>query len=53
MQSQKTQRKLEQHLYKLERSSSLEVPCPFLVHLSHSQVFSVNNIFEIQNFVIL
>ena len=29
----------------------LEVSCSFLVHLSHSQVFSVNNIFEIQNFV--
>ena len=45
MQSQKTQRKLEQRF--------VEVSCSFLVHLSYSQVFSVNYIFEIQNFVIL
>ena len=37
-------------LYKSKRSSSLEVSCSFLVHLSHSQVFSVNNIFKIQSF---
>ena len=38
-------------LYKSKYSNSLEVSCSFLVHLPNWQVFAVNNILEIQNFI--
>ena len=33
-------------------TSCLEVSCSFLVYLANSRVFAVNNIFEIQNFIL-
>ena len=52
MQSQKIQRKLERDvLYKLKYSNILAVSSSFVVQLPNSQVFPVNNIFKIQNFI--
>ena len=50
MQSQKT-KKARVVFYKLKYSNSLEASYSFLVHLPNSQVFAVNNIFKIQNFM--
>jgi len=38
-------------LYKSEYRNSLEVSCSFLVRLPNWQVFAVNNILKIQNFI--